>query len=179
MLNTPSVSIAPGQTRPVAFQLSLTPSSDEITLHFDILEDDGNIRSLMLQSKTTKRSIFEPHKYTFFHPSGVVSYAMIRPPSGKISNTSRPSRLPVLLNLHGAGLDAADPQLTHSLDDISDLPAWTVFPTGGTAWSADDWHQWGFADLEAAIAAIPSWIETVRWTGPHVDTQKWLVSYYY
>ena len=34
---------------------------------------------------------------------------------------------------------------------------------------------WGFADVEAAVGAIVSWVETVGWDGPSVDTCGWLV----
>jgi len=82
----------------------------------------------------------------------------------------------VFLNLHGAGLEADDPQLTHSLDGTPDLPAWTIFPSGVTPWSGDDWHQWGWADVEAAVSAIPAWIEAVGWDGPQVAADEWLVA---
>lgn len=35
--------------------------------------------------------------------------------------------------------------------------------------------SWGFADIEAAIATIPNWINTVGWEGPAVDGNSWLV----
>ena len=35
---------------------------------------------------------------------------------------------------------------------------------------------WGFADVEAAAAAILDWIESVGWRGSSVDVDRWLVS---
>ena len=35
---------------------------------------------------------------------------------------------------------------------------------------------WGFADVEAAAAAIEVWVEYVNWSGPPADTSRWLVS---
>jgi predicted esterase len=64
----------------------------------------------------------------------------------------------------------------HSLDDLSDLCAWELFPTGTTPWSGDDWHIWGLADVEAAVAAIPKWIERTDWDGAGVDIDKWFVA---
>jgi predicted esterase len=81
-----------------------------------------------------------------------------------------------MLMLHGAGLEADSDMVRHSLDSLPDLCAWVLFPTGVTPWSGDDWHSWGFADIEAAIAAIPHWIERNEWTAPGVDTERWLVS---
>lgn len=49
--------------------------------------------------------------------------------------------LPILLNLHGAGLEADDDQVCHMLDPVTSLVAWVVFPTGGTPWSGDDWRE--------------------------------------
>jgi len=102
-------------------------------------------------------------------------------------------RLPILLNLHGAGLEADSYQVRHMLDSVPDLHAWVLFPTGGTPWSADDWRKcprcdvlklnancildtWGFADVEAAVAIVGKWTENVRWEGPLVDTNRWLIS---
>lgn len=35
---------------------------------------------------------------------------------------------------------------------------------------------WGFRDVEAAVASIPSWIERFGWTGYGVYLESWLVS---
>lgn len=100
---------------------------------------------------------------------------MLRPPQHQ-NLTDDHEQLPILLNLHGAGLEAADPQLTRSLDAVSDLPVWTLFPTGGSPWSGDDWHVWGWMDVDAAINSLPEWIKDTKWQGPNVDTSKWLVA---
>jgi predicted esterase len=80
------------------------------------------------------------------------------------------------LALHGAGLEADNGMVTGALDPVSNLCAYVLFPTGVTPWSGDDWHNWGFSDVEAAIAAIPAWIETVGWKGSNVDIHRWIVS---
>lgn len=49
--------------------------------------------------------------------------------------------LPILLNLHGAGLEADSHQVRHMLDPVPDLHAWVLYPTGGNPWSADDWRK--------------------------------------
>jgi hypothetical protein len=67
-----------------------------------------------------------------------------------------------------------------------------VIPSGVTAWSGDDWRKlhlsdssydadpivdkWGFADVEAAIEAIPQWMKQIEWTRQGVDMEKWVVS---
>ncbi|KAL9099418.1 MAG: hypothetical protein Q9163_005076 [Psora crenata] len=79
----------------------------------------------------------DPHKITFLHPSSTVSYAILRPPSVNACVSERTS-MPILLILHGAGLDAASWQVRSMLDPLPDLPAWFLFPTGVTPWSGDD-----------------------------------------
>ncbi len=87
------------------------------------------------------KDIHSPHKFTFLHPSGIVSYAIIRAPSKKVcSEADSKTELPVLLNLHGAGLEADSQQVRHMLDGVPDLPSWVLFPTGVTPWSGDDWR---------------------------------------
>lgn len=50
-------------------------------------------------------------------------------------------RLPIFLNLHGAGLEADSDQVRHTLDPVPDIPSWVIFPTGVTPWSGDDWRK--------------------------------------
>ena len=50
--------------------------------------------------------------------------------------------MPVLLNLHGAGLEADSDQVRFMLDSVPKIEAWVLFPTGGTTWSGDDWRQY-------------------------------------
>lgn len=107
---------------------------------------------------------------------GIVSYAILRPPSPKATCRSGQKSAPVLLQLHGAGLEADNYLVAHALDSLPDLCAWVLFPTGVTPWSADDWHTWGFADIRAAIDSIPAWIKASQWDGVGVNTDKWLVS---
>lgn len=101
---------------------------------------------------------------------------MLRPPAKNASCRGSLSKAPVLLVLHGAGVEADQEDATSALDAVPDLCAWVLFPTGVTPWSSDDWHNWGFADVEAAIEAVPAWIEKNRWTGPGIDTDRWIVA---
>jgi predicted esterase len=118
------------------------------------------------------RSVQDPHKVTFLHPSGTVSYAILRPPTSKAKTPA----FPILLNLHGAGLEADNYQVRHMLDAVPDLNAWVLFPNGMSPWSGDDWHVWGFADVKAAVSAIPDWISNTDWAGPRADTENWVVT---
>lgn len=136
--------VAPGQTRPLVFQISM-PSSTSFGLSLKIFYSVKPSSRLLSSPVTTYRfpcrTVQEPHKFTFLLPNGVLSYAMLRPPSPKVRNEiSSSEALPVLLCLHGAGLDADNPGVSHMLDLVPDLRAWVLFPTGGSPWSSDDWR---------------------------------------
>ena len=172
------ITIAAGQTRSVAFNITL-PSKNASSIAYSItyqVTGTGKASSLEVTQDLNHVSTYDSHKITFTHPSGTISYAMLRPPARNASCNHKQVSLPVLLSLHGAGLEADDPEVAGAMDPVSDLCAWVVFPTGVTPWSGDDWHNWGFADVEAAINAIPSWISSGNWSGPGVDTDRWIVS---
>ncbi|KAF2182801.1 hypothetical protein K469DRAFT_220618 [Zopfia rhizophila CBS 207.26] len=172
--------VAAGQTRPVAFNISLrggNSSSLNVAVIYKPVKVEGQLSSLNVSQNLAKRSLYDPHKITYLHPGGMVSYAMLRPPARNATcRLGQNISLPVLLQLHGAGLEAENEQVAHALDPVSDLCAWVMFPTGVTPWSGDDWHNWGFADVEYAVNSIPSWIKTVGWQGPGVDIGRWVVS---
>lgn len=85
-------------------------------------------------------------------------------------------KLPVLLQLHGSGVEASSILNFQSLNSLPDLQAWTLFPSGVTSWCGDDWHTWGFADVQAAIDNIPSWLERHNFDLADVDTSNWIVT---
>ncbi|KAL9078478.1 MAG: hypothetical protein Q9157_002599 [Trypethelium eluteriae] len=185
MVSGSQIHLAPGQARPIAFEietLGAFASRLEVLVSYELPSSEDNeeiLSSFTLSQEVKRRSPYEPQKMTFMHPGGIVSYAMLRPPSKeaqKLCSEASKSSVPILLQLHGAGLEAEDEMVAHALDPVPDLCAWTLFPTGVTPWSGDDWHTWGFSDVEAAIKAIPSWIQSVHWEGPSANTEKWLVS---
>ena len=172
------INIVAGQTRPIAFDVSL-PTDNATSMEYNIiyrLVDSESQLTLSVSQSLNHVGLYAPHKMTFRHPGGMVSYAMLRPPAKNATCRSKRSKLPILLQLHGAGLEADNPMVTGALDPVSDLCAWVMFPTGVTPWSGDDWHNWGFADVEAAVEAIPDWISNNHWTGPGVDINRWIVS---
>lgn len=173
MLNPKASRLAPGQ--PKSLPISIRSSHGTIsTVRFRLVYKDNNSaahrKSSVFAVPVSTRRIEEPHRVTFLHPSGTVSYAILRPPLKVTSSSWLHNRtVPMLLNLHGAGLEADSDQVRHMLDSIDDLDAWVIFPTGGTPWSADDWHTWGFADVKAALDAVSTWISTVSWAGPNAS----------
>lgn len=173
-----SARVIPGQTRPIAFVISCqSDCSPNIQIQVEYTQSDTDLSILELAHTFSERSIHEPHKRTFLHPGGMVSYAILRPPPTNVTcPAGLENKLPILLQLHGAGLEADDNLVMHALDPVPDLCAWALFPTGSTPWSGDDWHTWGFADVEAAVDSLPVWLELVNWDGPGIDTSRWLVS---
>ncbi|QIX01796.1 hypothetical protein AMS68_007313 [Peltaster fructicola] len=173
------IRLVPKQSRAIAFQIDCIAGTSaylSIDLHFSYHMGTSNKDQHKLFVGILARppvSLNEPHVITYLHPGGIVSYAILRPPTGKCSGNES---LPVLLALHGAGVEADSDQAKHALDGVVDVCAWTLTPSGVTPWSGDDWHNWGWADVQAALAAIPLWIDKVDWTGPGVDISRWLVT---
>lgn len=176
-IKNPQMVIVAGQTRPVVFNISL-PSREASSVKYTITYriDNTHNYTLDVSQDLHHLSIYEPHKVTFLHPGIIVSYAMLRPPAKNATCYQHQQNMSVLLVLHGAGLEADNPLVTGALDPVGDLCAWVLFPTGSTPWSGDDWHNWGFSDVEAAIEAILVWIQNVGWEGPGVNIDRWIVS---
>lgn len=145
LLENNSLSLAPGQTRPLAFHVSLhhlLAQLFSVKIEYAVDDTYGDRRFSIISLKPKRLSLHEPHKFTFMHSGGIVSYAILKAPSPKVeSQRTNLDRLPVFLNLHGAGLEADSDQVRHSLDVLPDLDAWILFPTGVTPWSADDWRR--------------------------------------
>lgn len=179
LLSKSKIKLVPGQTRPIGFRVGCVPSYDRrieahLVYHFD--RDDTEHLMYLGVWPDVYESKRVPHRVTYVAPGGMVSYTILRPPSLKACGGRTNQSLPVMINLHGAGLEADADIVRDALQDLPDLCAWILFPTGVTPWSGDDWHVWGLADMEAAVAVIPRWIEQVDWTGPGVDINRWLVT---
>lgn len=137
--------IAPGQTRQLVFHVSsttkITLSTLSLEIFFEMKAKSSPLSHIIVSHSFSDRTIHEPHKVTFLLSSGSLSYSILRPPSEIVKNQfSSNQSLPVLLNLHGAGLEADSHQVRHTLDAVPDLHAWVIFPTGVTPWSGDDWR---------------------------------------
>jgi hypothetical protein len=141
--------LEPGQTRPIPFRLDLlntNTSSLKITIRYDNKHAERansyveDARELDFLVKLKKQSRYSPQKVTHLHPGGIVSYAVLRPPSRKATCLPNVKAAPILLQFHGAGVEADNEMVSHSLDSLPDLCAWVLFPTAVTPWSADDWR---------------------------------------
>lgn len=176
ILSSGATWLAPGQSRPLKILLDFdVGSGDAIDFRLDYTVEESITSHLDFAISLNHANITAPHKVTFLHPSGAVSYAILRPPSdqhkSEISKT-----LPVLVNLHGAGVEADSPFARAMFEAAPDLAAWILSPTGMSEWSSDDWHTFGFVDVQAAIAMIAEWIEIADWRGPGACLDQVLVA---
>ncbi|RDW93214.1 uncharacterized protein DSM5745_00536 [Aspergillus mulundensis] len=122
-------------------------------------------------------SLFQSQRITYAHPAGIISYAILRPPPlhSPCASIKTNASLPLIIGLHGAGLDADSVQARGMLDAAYGICAWMLFPSGVTSWSGDDWHIWGVGDIKAAVKAIPNWMKAVGWSGPGALVDDWMV----
>ncbi|KAL8967811.1 MAG: hypothetical protein Q9183_002750 [Haloplaca sp. 2 TL-2023] len=103
------VKVAPGQSRPVAFDIAVSDASS-IELAFRVLykidRSEKIDKTTLVQHGFHPRQPREPQKITYLHPGGIVSYGILRPPSEKaVIHTQAGDSIPVILALHGAGVE--------------------------------------------------------------------------
>ena len=118
-------------------------SSVSFSIEYRVIKNGSRPKRTRLHTAVlTKRLIHEPHRITYVLPSSIVSYAILQPPRSQFNNETRANHsLPILVALHGAGLQADSDQVRYMLDQAGDIPAWILFPSGVTSWSGDDWRK--------------------------------------
>lgn len=139
--------VAPFQARPLVFNITLGTPLD-LVFCVDAFYKIQGVHSKMFekrafQVKFARKSYQETQKVTFLHPAMIVSYCILRPPPPlEICSTRNESgAMPVIIGLHGAGLEADDSQVRKMLDAAYNVCSWKLFPTGVTRWSGDDWRM--------------------------------------
>ncbi|KKK16082.1 hypothetical protein ARAM_000727 [Aspergillus rambellii] len=141
-----------------------------------LVSPEGTLRTLSFLVELVEKSLSQPQRLTYLHPAGIVSYAILRPPPlNSVCTDQQNNSMPVIVALHGAGLEADNKEVREMLDAAYGVCAWMLFPSGVTSWSGDDWHTWGVADVKAAINAVSQWITAVGWTGPGISSEDWIV----
>ncbi|KAJ3388598.1 hypothetical protein HDU92_001416 [Lobulomyces angularis] len=93
------------------------------------------------------------YKVTFDGYDGAIQYVMVRPPANPCSNLedSSHNKCPVIIALHGAGVEASSEFWTNALKQRSDC--WILFPTGRTAWGFD-WHGPSYKQIESSLEIL-------------------------
>ena len=171
------LSIVSGQSKPVAFSVGVQDASSlptTITVRYSVSKNSETL-TVSFSTSFSYRKKFMPHKITFLHYSGSVSYAILRPPPETLPGDHE-YNLPIMVNLHGAGLDVDSPQVRHSFDGANFLPCWMLFPTGMSPWSGDDWHTWGLMDIYASLEAASMWPVYNDWRWPGIQTDALIVT---
>ncbi|KAK5668312.1 hypothetical protein QVD99_005343 [Batrachochytrium dendrobatidis] len=148
------LNIAPGQVLPISFEFA--GPFDDFPLEFSLSITLKTLDTLeefdvpLGNYKLTKRTWGDPYKFTYYGYDGTVQYAMAKPP---IKACVRSSKMgcPVVVALHGSGVDADSP---FWLDAVRRQDyAWVLYPTGRTSWGFD-WHGPSHFNVESSIDAL-------------------------
>lgn len=121
MLQKVPMKLAPGQSRPLTFSLSVqgpVPKAKSLKILYSDNDSPAKLSSIEFSLKFSAKGVHEPHRITFLHPAGIVSYAILRAPSAHVCAAGSEKNLPFLLNLHGAGLEADCYQVRHTLEYV-------------------------------------------------------------
>ncbi|RXK38309.1 hypothetical protein M231_04482 [Tremella mesenterica] len=148
------VTVRSGQTRPVSIKIyqhgPIEKSLLALKLIF-ILKSEGPDRTESMSIPLKHHTLTQPgpfkmtHAISDGHMPALVSYAMVVPPPFINPTTLQPP--PVILALHGAGVEASSPSWTKAMPRRQDT--WAILPTGKTEWG-EDWHGGSMTDSWSA-----------------------------
>lgn len=131
----------------------LPVGTDIITTTFAVDFLTGNRRHTATKILRLSRAPFEgPFRFTFRDSDDSVQYAMALPPLSP-PPTNQSSPIPIILALHGAGVEASSPFWTSSIPRQS-CGVWIVLPTGRTPWGYD-WHGPSLWNAANAVKEVP------------------------
>lgn len=148
-LQEPVIRIAPQQIRLVSLQLSQRarlPSLQHLQIELTLQKGDVGGRKMFRTdlipvrsrpafwlSKNEERASSEvAFTMTQLNKDGTVDYASIIPPRKSWESDSNGARPPVVLALHGAGVETKDEWWTGSIR--RQTHSWIVMPSGRTSW---------------------------------------------
>ena len=151
------VRVAPGQTRPLKVKVREVKGLElKLTVRYRKV-GGGEEGEVVVRKELDQVERWGMQKYTyvrsgasacsadldrFLHPSGVVSYAVLRPPGPNATCEASPGEnLPVMIFLHGAATEADSPASRGTFDAVPNLCAWILMPQGVTGWGGDDWRM--------------------------------------
>ena len=159
------VSIVPGQRRPVPLRIRQTAPIRrlEMALSLKVFVQKPGVDhpsecywSFPLQHHSSQNPGPFQMTHAIARPDELpsqVSYATVVPPPPEPEGSSTSStRPPVVLALHGAGVEVAWPPVAASMPRRRDM--WAICPTGKNEWG-EDWHGASMADAWHAREALP------------------------
>ncbi|KAL2913539.1 hypothetical protein HK105_206999 [Polyrhizophydium stewartii] len=146
--------LAPGQVLAVPFEFE--PPFDSfpelLSLQVTLLDIDANASFVVTvgEYRLNKRTWGDAYKFTHYGYDSSVQYSVVKPPI-KPCVRSAEVGCPVVVGLHGAGVNADSPFWVDSIrrQDY----AWVIFPTGRTPWGFD-WHGPSLANLESSVDVL-------------------------
>lgn len=147
------VRLAPGQARVLVFTLHQIEryTGDSVSLLIRFRDSRGGAPSLelditipMVQKPAWTVDSEYVYKGTYLL-AGTPTYYMAKPP------IKCDPQAPVVVALHGAGVEADHPVWTSSVRRQSS--SWVVFPTGGTPWGLD-WHGISAKSATSSLQAL-------------------------
>jgi pimeloyl-ACP methyl ester carboxylesterase len=153
------------QTRPIALRVeqssALAPDVEELDISFSIVSTEPHAHPTRIDAtiKLDHRPAFQDasecppselcdYLITYLSPFGTVDFAAVIPPklpSDVINGKAEP---PMILGLHGAGVDAADRVWPQAFNRQNH--SWIILPSGGTGWGYD----WQLRSHDTASAAL-------------------------
>ncbi|WVF71435.1 hypothetical protein IAT40_006239 [Kwoniella sp. CBS 6097] len=171
------IAFVPGQTRMVPLKLrqkaALPACCQSFEIQLKITIDQRQQQVLIWHPKfqhlhsVSKDNPLPHFTITFASPSIIegtkpahISHAMIVPPqsAAHIAPSEETDLPPVILALHGAGVDAITSPWKETMPDI--LGVWTVLPTGKNEWG-EDWHGGSMDDVWAAREAFGNLVSKI------------------
>jgi hypothetical protein len=157
------IDIQAGQIRPIPLQVVQSSAiaikkGQTLDLKFHIIHGGHYFSLDFSHTLTIHHDIDAPFTFTFASPleplqgqePALVSYAVAVPP--KDNRPADSSLPPVMLALHGAGVDVENGFWAQAMPKIAGL--WAVLPTGKNEWG-EDWHGGSMDDAWAARDALP------------------------
>ncbi|TKY87280.1 hypothetical protein EX895_003957 [Sporisorium graminicola] len=163
--------IAPGQTIVLPIKLNQTSPLDptlnniELTVHLRPVSDSAKapitksvrvplIRKPAFWDASSSDQDHNAYMYSYLADDGTVQLAAATPPKRAKRISAAKARLPpLILTLHGAGVDVRDLFFSNSIRRQDEN--WVILPTGRTPWGYD----WQLASLQAADAAVAAFHE--------------------
>lgn len=159
------VRIASGQIRPIGVRLDQNTPIDrevgQLSIRFEV-EVGGSMRYVdwciklrqvdSSHSPVTFRMTFASPCVSLNQTPSLVSYATVIKPRPISDGQGKTRAPPVILALHGAGVDVDNPAWAEAIPAIPGT--WAVLPQGKSEWG-EDWHGGSMDEVWAARDALP------------------------
>ncbi|CAG8683090.1 32561_t:CDS:10, partial [Racocetra persica] len=158
------IRIAPSQQRNIKIYLSIESQVHNgmpLSFQLQFLISSRTEGKIIFWTKVTdiisihNKHFGDAYKFTFEDFDTTVQYAMAIPPS----KLCQPYRCPILVALHGAGVEANSEFWITAYKRQQN--AWVLLPTGRTPWGYD-WHGPSLKNTQTAIIALEKFLPGVQ-----------------